>query len=133
MTLTVPTAVYNEMLAHVQAVYPQEGCGLLAGQRQQILAHYPITNVRQSPVAYEMDPRQQVQALWQMAQQQHTLLAIYHSHPAGPETPSESDVALATYPEAYYLIISLKTRHAPIMRAFSIRQGRIQAVKWRRV
>ena len=28
--------------------------------------------------------------------------AIYHSHPQGPETPSETDVRLAFYPEAVY-------------------------------
>jgi proteasome lid subunit RPN8/RPN11 len=46
------------------------------------------------------------------------LLAIYHSHPQGPEGPSETDIAMATYPEATYIIISLANRARPRVRAF---------------
>jgi proteasome lid subunit RPN8/RPN11 len=47
------------------------------------------------------------------------LVAIYHSHPAGPEEPSATDVAHALYPEAAAIICSLSGPQ-PRLRAFSI-------------
>jgi len=48
------------------------------------------------------------------------LLAIYHSHPrASDPLPSETDVRLAYYPAAIYLIIGLGSA-TPVMRAFRI-------------
>ncbi len=48
------------------------------------------------------------------------LLAIYHSHPRGPATPSETDVARAFYPEAIYLICDFAGPDLPVLRGFRI-------------
>ena len=51
-----------------------------------------------------------------------TLLAIYHSHPRAknPE-PSATDVRLAYYPSAVYLIVGLANEE-PSLRAFRIQE-----------
>jgi proteasome lid subunit RPN8/RPN11 len=55
-----------------------------------------------------------------MRQRGETLLAIYHSHPRAAEpTPSETDVRLAYYPSATYLIVGLGGTD-PVVRGFTI-------------
>ena len=48
---------------------------------------------------------------------------IFHSHVASPAEPSVTDIGLAFYPEALYLICSLADQSAPQVRAWSIRDG----------
>ena len=108
------------ILAHIQAAYPLEACGLLAGRGDCISHLYMIENILHSPTAFEMDPRQQIQAMIDAEDQGLELLALYHSHPTGPQTPSKTDVARAYYPELIQLIISLHEQSKPTMRAFTI-------------
>ena len=59
-------------------------------------------------------------AMKKMREADEELFAIYHSHPAAPATPSITDLELAAYPDAFYLIISLSTKGVLEMRAFKI-------------
>ncbi|MBK8430028.1 MAG: M67 family metallopeptidase [Chloroflexi bacterium] len=82
------TAVqWDTIWAHLRAVAPQEGCGLLAGVGGRVTAVYPIPNKLASPVAFEMEPAAQVEAMLAMERQGWELLAIYHSHPTSPRLP----------------------------------------------
>lgn len=99
--------------AHWQAVcdqltreLPNEACGLLGGRAGQVLAVYPIRNELASPVAYRMDPAEQLAAFLALETAGWELTGIYHSHPRGPAEPSPTDLAQAYYPEALYLICS---------------------------
>jgi proteasome lid subunit RPN8/RPN11 len=51
------------------------------------------------------------------------LWGIYHSHTHSEAYPSETDVKLAFYPEARYLLMSLADRANPVLRAFRIDEG----------
>lgn len=124
--LTIERPFLNQILAHLQAEYPLEGCGLLAGNEAGwVTAVYPIDNTLQSPTAYEMDPRQQIQAMIDLEAKGWRLLAIYHSHPQGPEHPSPTDVALAFYPEAVNIIVSMNKQASPVVRAFTIVEQKV--------
>jgi len=61
-----------------------------------------------SAAAYEASPEDLFAAQRAMRERGEELLAIYHSHPrsANPQ-PSETDVRLAYYPSAVYLIVGL--------------------------
>jgi proteasome lid subunit RPN8/RPN11 len=54
------------------------------------------------------------------------LAAIYHSHTRTRAYPSQTDVSLAFYPEARYIIVSLADRSSPDVRAFTINDGAVQ-------
>ena len=73
-----------------------------------------IENILQSPVAYEMDPRQQLEAMLHIEDSGLDLMAAYHSHPHGPSRPSATDLAQAYYPDLPQIIISLRERSAPV-------------------
>jgi proteasome lid subunit RPN8/RPN11 len=87
---------------------------------EMVTAVYPVGNILQSPTAYEMDPRQQVEAMLALEAAGWQLLAIYHSHPQGPELPSATDIALALYPGVAHIIVSLRAQAVPVARAFQI-------------
>jgi [CysO sulfur-carrier protein]-S-L-cysteine hydrolase len=123
--LLISSLLYDQMLAHLRGVYPEEACGLLAGSRGAVLALYAVENQLHSPTAFEMEPLQQLQAFMSLEEAGWELLAIYHSHPHGPETPSAQDVSQAYYPDALSVIVSLADLDRPVARAFTIRDGRV--------
>ena len=126
--LTIPKSIYEAIIRHVLAEYPLEACGILAGKNGRLHNHYPIDNTLQSPVAYEMEPHQQIQTMIEIEAQGWELTAIYHSHPQGAAYPSETDVAQAYYPDTIQLIVSLQDVKKPQMRGYTIIDGGITAV-----
>ena len=129
-TLIVNGVLLDEMLAHVAGLWPEEACGLVGGRDGRAVRLYPVENTRHSPVAFEMDPLQQIKAMLAMEAEGLDLIAIYHSHPDGQARPSATDVANAYYPDAVQLIISLADRARPSVRAFTIVDGVVTEVRW---
>jgi proteasome lid subunit RPN8/RPN11 len=83
---------------------PQEACGLVAGRNRLTSQVYPIANELNSGVRFRMDPGEQLRALLEIEDSGDELLAIYHSHPQGPDRPSLTDIAEAAYPGVVHLI-----------------------------
>ena len=94
----------QQMLQHVAHEAPIEACGLLGGSKSRVQQVVPITNAAESQVRYRMDPSEQVGALFGFEERGLELVAIYHSHPAGPPGPSSIDIREDAYPEALQLI-----------------------------
>jgi proteasome lid subunit RPN8/RPN11 len=85
-----------------------------------------------SEVAYEAAPEELFNAQRLMRERGEQLLAIYHSHPRSHEPlPSDTDVRLAYYPAATYLIVGLGGIK-PALRAFRIseREQRWEQVEY---
>jgi proteasome lid subunit RPN8/RPN11 len=106
MSLTLSEEHCAALLAHAEAVRPNEACGLLAGWGGRACRVYPVENIHHSPTVYEMNPAQQLAAFLYMEAAGWDLIAIYHSHPAGPAEPSPTDIAQAYYPDSVYVIVS---------------------------
>ncbi len=87
----------DQMREHVQNCLPAEACGLAAGSQGIVHEVIPIRNMAESAVRFRMDPVMQLQAFQRIENQGWELLGIFHSHPAGPPRPSETDVAEAAY------------------------------------
>ena len=67
-------------------------------------------NVHETPTTrYRIDPREQLDAFRAMDAEGEELAAIYHSHPASQPYPSPTDRAEAHYPDAVYVLVSLRT------------------------
>jgi len=95
---------YQQMQTDVLNRAPEEACGILAGVDQHVSKVFPATNTLHSPVRFRIEPKEQLDIFNQMDEMGWELLAIYHSHPSGPEHPSITDIQEAYYPEASYLI-----------------------------
>jgi proteasome lid subunit RPN8/RPN11 len=91
------------MRLHVQACAPMEACGVLAGREGAVLKVIPVANQAQSTVRFRMDPTEQLQAFDWIDANGLELVGIFHSHPAGPDRPSATDVAEAAYPVAHLI------------------------------
>ncbi len=55
------------------------------------------------------------------------LVAIYHSHPGSQPYPSPTDRAESHYPDAVYVLVSLRTPEAEV-RAYRIRDDAVTEV-----
>jgi [CysO sulfur-carrier protein]-S-L-cysteine hydrolase len=126
--LHIKRPLYQAMIAHLQANYPLEACGILAGKTHHISHIYPVNNILASPVAYEMDPQQQLEAMIDLEARGWKMSALFHSHPSGPERPSATDIAQAYYPDCVYVIVSLANFEEPVVRGFRIENGRYHEI-----
>lgn len=116
---------YEALIAHARSDAPFEVCGLLATEGDGVAAHYEIPNAARSMTYYNMDPKAMLRAFNDMDDRDLDLLAIYHSHTHTEAFPSKTDVELAFYPDAVYLIVSLQDPDLPVIRGFNIRDGKI--------
>ncbi len=128
MSLTLSEEHCAAILAHAEAERPNEACGLLAGKGERVCRVYPVENVHHSPTVYEMNPAQQLAAFLDMEAAGWELIAIYHSHPAGPTQPSPTDIAQAYYPESIYVIVSPASGAAWQVRGFMIEATHVTEV-----
>jgi len=123
--MKISQTIIDEMLAHAREGYPNEVCGLIAGKNGLVSRIFRTTNIDESSISYMMEPAEQFRAFKDMRAEGLELMAIYHSHPTSPAYPSQTDVRLAYYPEAAYLIASLQNVGAPVIKGFRILDGKI--------
>ncbi len=111
---------------------PNEACGLLTGSAPPLdgglaTRFVPLSNAAASPYRYLIDPDEQLRAMLAIDDADEVVWGIVHSHVASPAVPSDTDVGLAAYPDALYLICSLANPD-PQVRAWSIRDGAVLEV-----
>ena len=124
--ISIPKKVYDEMIAHAKAGYPNEACGLLAGSKTDKPSEfYPMKNMDNSAVSYFMDPKEQLMIFKTMRQALMEMRGIFHSHVASEAYPSQKDVRLAFYPDVSYLIVSLSTMDKPVLRSFRVSDEKV--------
>ena len=124
--LEIPEALLGRIVNHARQEYPLESCGILAGERGKVTRFFPLENIEKSPVSYLLAPEEQLRVFREIEDDGLELSAIYHSHPHSPAFPSQRDIDHAFYPDALILIISLMDQEAPEIRAFQIRDGKIE-------
>jgi proteasome lid subunit RPN8/RPN11 len=119
---------YDDMLRHVAENVPLEACGLLAGRNGSVSKILPIRNQAKSPVQFVMDPYEQLQAFEWIDSQELELVGIFHSHPAGPETVSITDIREASYEVVHLIWSRAGGGDAWRVRGFWIQDGKAQEV-----
>jgi [CysO sulfur-carrier protein]-S-L-cysteine hydrolase len=123
----IPRAIYEELLEHAREDAPNECCGLIGGEDGAAKTVYRARNAEASPLRYNLDPQDQFRIMSEMDERGQELAAIYHSHTASPAYPSQTDINLAAYPDALYLIVSLAEGEKEL-RAFRIVDGEVSEV-----
>jgi proteasome lid subunit RPN8/RPN11 len=127
-SLHLPAALRDEIVDHARLGYPEEVCGLIAGRQDAGCVLYRGRNVASAPrVGFELDTPTLLRLI-ELDEQGLDLVAVYHSHPAGPEEPSAVDVANSFYPQAAAIICSLSGVE-PMLRAFSIVDGQVAEIE----
>jgi [CysO sulfur-carrier protein]-S-L-cysteine hydrolase len=118
---------WDELVAHAQEDAPNECCGYLRIDDGRVGEVFRSTNGRASPYGYELDA-ESLLAANNLDWDGHGV-GIYHSHPKSPAEPSQTDINLAeNWPEPLYLICSLANEDAPEVRAWAIRDAKVEEV-----
>ncbi len=116
------------MIEHCLNEVPKEACGILAGRRGRVERVIPVANIAEDPERhYWMDEASQFEAFRAMRRDGRELVGIFHSHPATEAYPSATDMELALYPDAAYVIVSLKD--GAVARAFRIVEGKVAEIE----
>ena len=126
--MVVPAAIRAELRAHAAEEAPNECCGLVGGNDGVAKSVYRARNAEASPLRYNLDPQDQFRIMTEMDERGEELSAIYHSHTASPAYPSQTDINLASYPDALYLIVSLAEGEEPL-RGYRIEDGKVAEVE----
>ena len=133
----LPTTIRDELVDWLRGALPNEGCGVLVADRSAEDGGVPtrfvgMRNAAASPYRYLMDPDEQLRVLLEIDDNDEVVWAIVHSHVASPPYPSPTDIGLAAYPDAIYLLASF-AREPPEVRGWTIVEGAVNEVVLERV
>ena len=138
----LPTAIRDQIEALARAENPNEMCGLIIGDRPaaeggRALRFEPTINKAASPYRYEIDPQDLLRLTIATDDADEAFWGIVHSHTHTPAVPSATDIGLAFYRDALYVLISLSDSEAdpatgtPSLRAWRIVEGEVFEVPLR--
>lgn len=102
--LIIPSELWSQMEIDVASRFPEEACGLIAGEGNQAWIVIPIANILHDPHHFRLDPQEQLDAFLLADRRGWDILAVYHSHPDGISFPSPTDFVELTFPGIIYLI-----------------------------
>jgi proteasome lid subunit RPN8/RPN11 len=127
----LPRLLSDAIVAHARAEQPNESCGLVIGTAPvsdggEALRYEALRNRAASPYRYEIHPDDLIRVAVAADDADEVFWAIVHSHVRTAAVPSATDVGLAFYPDALYVLVSLADEEAdPVTGAPSLRAWRI--------
>ena len=137
--VTLTPDVVEAMVAHARAEYPNEMCGVIVGDRPaadggKALRWEPARNRAASPMRYDIHPDDLYRLTVATDDADEVFWGIVHSHTHTPAVPSPTDIGLAFYPDALYVLVSLaedesgRDTSTPSVRAWRIVDASIHEV-----
>ena len=79
-----------------------------------------MDNAERSMTFFRFDPTEQGRVWGEMARRDEEVIVIYHSHTETEPYPSRTDIEIAGYPEAHYLLVSTRDPERDEFRSFRI-------------
>ena len=122
--MRISQVLLDEIVEHARAEAPNECCGMIATQDGVAVAVHRARNAAAIPLRYEMDGMEQYKIQSAIEDAGHELGAIYHSHTRSDPEPSQTDINLAFYPDALYVIVGVKGEEHDV-RAWRIVDGAV--------
>jgi proteasome lid subunit RPN8/RPN11 len=135
----IPATMVQALIDHARAGVPNEACGLIIGDGPADAGgrphrFEPTRNAAGSPYRYEIHPDDLYRLTVATDDADEAFWGIVHSHTHTPAVPSPTDVGLAFYPDALYILVSLADDEAdrgtgtPSVRAWRIVDGAVHEV-----
>jgi [CysO sulfur-carrier protein]-S-L-cysteine hydrolase len=114
---------------HALADSPNEACGIVGGVGSHVYEVIAAQNTAANPQHhYHMDERDLSDTLFKLQKAGMSIIAFYHSHPAGDFRPSLTDIERAYYPDTAYIIVGLRDG-TPRMAAWQIKNREVSSVE----
>jgi proteasome lid subunit RPN8/RPN11 len=125
--LTLDAAILDAIVAHARRDHPDEACGIVAGPAgSDVPSRYiQMDNAERSSTFYSFDSVEWLRVWREMDDRDEEAVVIYHSHTATEAYPSRTDIALASVPEAHYLLVSTREPDSTEVRSFRIVDGAV--------
>ena len=114
----------ERLIEHARQEAPSECCGVIAGADGMPVKLIEAENAEHSPYRYSIGSKELLRIVRELDENDWQMLVIYHSHTHTPAYPSPTDLSLAGYPDAFYLLISLE-QEPPDVRAYRIVDGSV--------
>ena len=118
----------DRMVEHARREAPNECVGVLGARDGEAVRVHRARNAAASPLRYEIDGMEQYRIQTAIEDAGHDLGAIYHSHTRSAPEPSQTDINLAFYPDALYVIVGVAGEEADV-RAWRIVDRRVSEVE----
>jgi proteasome lid subunit RPN8/RPN11 len=105
----LPDDIRAALVEHARREYPNEACGIVIGSGPaaaggQARRFAPTRNAAASPYRYEIDSSDLLRLTLDADDADEAFWAIVHSHVRSPARPSPTDLGLAFYPDALYIL-----------------------------
>jgi proteasome lid subunit RPN8/RPN11 len=132
-SIELSAEMVQALIDHARTEYPNEMCGVIVGDGAAAdggrpLRWEPTRNRAASPLRYEIHPDDLLRLTIETENAGNEFWAIVHSHTHSPPRPSPTDVGLAFYPDAIYLLVSLADDE-PAVATWRIVGGEIHPVE----
>lgn len=119
-SLTLGAGLAERLLRLARDELPNEACAILSGpDAASATTLHPARNALASPYRYDLHPEDLVRIVTGLEAAGEVMAAIFHSHPAGPATPSTSDLRESRY-DVVHVIAGLREGG---LRGWRIRDG----------
>jgi [CysO sulfur-carrier protein]-S-L-cysteine hydrolase len=127
VVLSISASVLDAIVAHARRDHPDEACGIVAGPigSDRPDRHVAMENAERSTTFYRFDSVEQLKVWRDMDDRDEEPVVIYHSHTATKAYPSRTDIALAPYPQAHYLLVSTRDPDVTEIRSYRIADGAV--------
>ena len=125
--LTIDSAIVDAIVAHARRDHPDEACGIVAGPAgsDRPERFVPMVNAARSPTFYEFDSADLLALYKEMAANDEEPVVVYHSHTATEAYPSRTDISIAGFPEAHYILVSTREPDTEEFRSYRIADGEV--------
>ncbi len=97
----------DQIVAQARDEAPDECCGIVGTRDGRALQLFKMRNAAASPLRYEIDAKDLFRVHEALDAAGLEVGVIYHSHTRTPPEPSLTDINLAQYPDALYLIVGV--------------------------
>ena len=126
MSLAISKELLDQIHAHGEKAYPEEGAGFLIGNEGKIETILPLENAREDGARHNrflITPEDYLQAELTADRLGLNLIGVFHSHPDHPNRPSEYDREWAQ-PFFSYIITTVKEGKATESRSWKLLENR---------
>jgi [CysO sulfur-carrier protein]-S-L-cysteine hydrolase len=126
----IDSALLERIVAHARRDFPNECCGMVGVRDGRAVAVHEATNVAASPLRFEVEGREILDAQDAFEDEGAELGAIYHSHTRSEPYPSQTDINFAKgWPGVEWLIVGVRRDGDPTVRSYRIDDGVVTEVE----
>ena len=116
-TVVIDPDRLRAIVDHAEAAFPEECCGLLAGDGADGIIRIDEVHASENIAAepgrrFEVEPALRLRLQRTLRDRGRRVVGIYHSHPNGPAQPSSRDLEAAWEPDLVWLVVGVRQGQA---------------------